>query len=388
MFELSVKAGMPFVSVTTDDPVTMVEVMEFLLGVSVPQYNHKDLLKKDTVYWTTSLTEEHVSRAVYLNLLEHDSVVIIVNQELKSHLIFDVGVLPTPQKLKSNYLTQITTADVVELIMPCLTGLTIKNTMNVVRLASAKYGELTPEGVYGVRSLILGATAGLNRVDTALPLYIQNNALDTWISVNKPYFPKAVDARLIPRGLLLVGSAGVGKTQGAKFIANSFGVPLYHLDLSSTLNRYVGSSEANLSNILRNLDNEAPAVLLIDEVEKLFSQQDDSGVTSRLLAQLLWWLQEHTTPIFVVMTTNDIEAIPPELYRAGRIDCVFEIPKITELNDALKLVEAILSSMGLKHLAVGTIHAQDTLVDAIELPMSHAEITQLTINTIKELALV
>jgi ATP-dependent 26S proteasome regulatory subunit len=114
-----------------------------------------------------------------------------------------------------------------------------------------------------------------------------------------------------------------GKTEGAKAIASAFGVPLYRLDLGTMMGKFVGDSENNLNAALQQIDEVEPCVVIFDEVEKVFkgaSGGGDSGVTARMLSQLLWWLQEHKTKVFTVMTTNDVNAIPQELYRPGRID--------------------------------------------------------------------
>jgi SpoVK/Ycf46/Vps4 family AAA+-type ATPase len=160
-----------------------------------------------------------------------------------------------------------------------------------------------------------------------LGLYEPYKPLEDWLQLNAPFFSDSTDPRLIPRGLLLNGPSGTGKSLAAKHIANTFNVPLYRLDLSATLGRYVGDSESAFARALYSIDDEKSAVLLIDEAEKLFETQSDQGVTRRILSQLLWWAQEHTSRVMLVLT-NDMTSIPQELLRGRRIDKVFTLSKL------------------------------------------------------------
>ena len=107
---------------------------------------------------------------------------------------------------------------------------------------------------------------------------------------------------------------------GAKHIAKSLELPLYLLNLGALSSKYFSESEKHMVRCLQQAENSAPCVLLIDEAEKLFAHTEDSGTSARLLAHLLWWLQEHNGKVLTIMTTNDESIIPPELWREGRID--------------------------------------------------------------------
>jgi SpoVK/Ycf46/Vps4 family AAA+-type ATPase len=145
--------------------------------------------------------------------------------------------------------------------------------------------------------------------------------------------------------LLFDGAAGTGKTAASKYIAQKFGVPLYHLDLGAMKGKYVGESEGNLIAALTQVDQVEPCVVILDEVEKIFQNSGDSGVTSGLLSQLLWWLQEHKTQVFTVMTTNNRLAIPPELYREGRIDAVMVFMGLEDFNTGYEFGKGALDRM-------------------------------------------
>src|SRR5256885_9644057 len=133
-----------------------------------------------------------------------------------------------------------------------------------------------------------------------------------------------------PKGLLLLGVQGCGKSLTAKVIANQWGLPLLRLDMGRIFSTFIGSSEENLRKAIRVAECVAPAVLWVDEIEKglsgtASSGQVDGGVTARVFGAMLTWLQEKTAPVFVVATANKIEALPPELLRKGRFDEIFFI---------------------------------------------------------------
>jgi len=139
-----------------------------------------------------------------------------------------------------------------------------------------------------------------------------------------------------------------GKSAASKFIANQWGVPLYHLDIGSLKDKYVGGSEAGLNAALSQVDSLGPCILLLDEAEKAFSSQSDSGVTTSLLGTLLWWLQEHESRVFTVMTTNCRESIPKELYREGRIDEVMVFKGLESWMEAVEFAAHIYKTLALK----------------------------------------
>lgn len=130
-----------------------------------------------------------------------------------------------------------------------------------------------------------------------------------------------------PRGILLLGVQGAGKSYCAKAIATAWKRPLLRMDVCALYDRYVGESERRLRDALNQAERMAPVVLWIDEVEKAFasaaSRSTDGGLSQRMFGALLTWMQEHTAPVFLVATANDIEALPPELLRKGRFDEIF-----------------------------------------------------------------
>jgi ATP-dependent 26S proteasome regulatory subunit len=133
-----------------------------------------------------------------------------------------------------------------------------------------------------------------------------------------------------PKGLLLLGVQGAGKSLLAKAVASQWHLPLLRLDLGRVFSELVGSSENNIRSALRLAESVAPCVLWIDEIEKglggvASSHNSDAGTTARIFASILTWMQEKTSPVFVIATANDISKLPPEMLRKGRFDEIFFI---------------------------------------------------------------
>lgn len=142
-----------------------------------------------------------------------------------------------------------------------------------------------------------------------------------------------------PKGVLLVGVPGCGKSLSAKAIASNWGLPLYRLDMSGILGMYVGQSESQLKDALDTADRVAPCVLWIDEIEKALASGGDSGTSRRLIGQFLFWLQESTAKVFLVATANDVTTLPPELLRKGRFDEMFfvDLPDRIDREEIVRL---------------------------------------------------
>ena len=145
-----------------------------------------------------------------------------------------------------------------------------------------------------------------------------------------------------PRGILLVGVPGCGKSLSAKSISANWKLPLYRLDFATVQGSYVGQSEQQLKDALTTAENVAPCILWIDEIEKGLSgagSSNDGGVSTRMVGQFLFWMQECTKQVFVVATANDVSMLPSELLRRGRFDELFfvDLPTADERRDILAL---------------------------------------------------
>lgn len=142
-----------------------------------------------------------------------------------------------------------------------------------------------------------------------------------------------------PRGILLVGVPGCGKSLSAKSISANWKLPLYRLDFATVQGSYVGQSEQQLKDALTTAENVSPCILWIDEIEKGLSSSNDGGVSTRMVGQFLFWLQECKKQVFVVATANDVSMLPSELLRRGRFDELFfiDLPTADERREILAL---------------------------------------------------
>ncbi len=141
-----------------------------------------------------------------------------------------------------------------------------------------------------------------------------------------------------PRGILMVGIPGCGKSLAAKAVASRWELPLYLLDFATVQGQYVGQSERQLKEALETAERVSPCILWIDEIEKgLSGNKSDSGVTTRMIGQFLFWLQECKKEVFVVATANDTSSLPPELLRKGRFDEMFfvDLPNTAERKEII-----------------------------------------------------
>ncbi len=147
-----------------------------------------------------------------------------------------------------------------------------------------------------------------------------------------------------PKGLLMVGVQGCGKSLSAKAIAAEWNLPLLRLDVGQIFDSFIGNSEANMRKAIALAEAMSPTILWLDEIEKGFagtlgSGGNDSGVTARVFGTFLTWMQEKTKPVFVIATANNIEQLPPELLRKGRFDEIFfiDLPGLEERKHIFKI---------------------------------------------------
>ena len=169
------------------------------------------------------------------------------------------------------------------------------------------------------------------------------DVLKDWLKQRKQAFSQeAKDFGLpLPKGVLLVGPQGTGKSLVAKAIANSWSMPLLRLDVGRLFAGLVGASEARTRETIQRAEAMAPCILWIDEIDKAFGGdgRSDGGTSQRVLANILTWMSEKTSSVFLVATANGIDKLPAELLRKGRFDEIFmlELPSQNERNSILKL---------------------------------------------------
>lgn len=170
--------------------------------------------------------------------------------------------------------------------------------------------------------------------------------LKAWLGLRKQAFSKEARAfgLPVPRGILLAGVPGAGKSLIAKAAAHLYHVPLIRFDLGKVFGSLVGQSESNVRLAIRTAEALNSAVLWLDEIDKAFagmnsSSTGDSGVSQRVFGNIITWMQEKTLPVFIIATANRIEGLPPELLRKGRFDEIFfvDLPSKKERKDIFRI---------------------------------------------------
>ncbi len=222
-----------------------------------------------------------------------------------------------------------------ERLLQAARGLTLNEAENVFARILVRHrclsAEQVPEFLAEKRQLIR-KNGLLEYYDTAESFATVGGlaALKDWLAKRGAAFTPAARAYGLPppRGLLLLGVQGCGKSLCAKAAANAWQVPLLRFDMGRMFGSLVGSSEDNVRRAIQVAESVAPAVLWVDEIDKAFagthgSTFSDAGTTARVFGTFLTWLSEKTAPVFVVATANDISQLPPELLRKGRFDDLF-----------------------------------------------------------------
>jgi SpoVK/Ycf46/Vps4 family AAA+-type ATPase len=233
--------------------------------------------------------------------------------------------------LASTYLQGLSEMEVKNVI----TSLIVKGSVTKDDLKELKF----------TKQKLFNEIAGLEAIITEQDFQIAGlDNLKDWLNEKKslmdPTKKDELEKRGIPslKGILLTGVPGCGKSLCAKATSSIFNVPLYRLDLATVQGEYVGQSERQLKAALDTAEYVSPCVLWIDEIEKGLNDFN-SSVTSKMIGQFLFWLQENKKPVFVIASANSIDKLPPELVRKGRFDEIFfvDLPKDYERKELLKL---------------------------------------------------
>ncbi|TCV84132.1 AAA family ATPase [Sulfurirhabdus autotrophica] len=225
-------------------------------------------------------------------------------------------------------------AAMVDQLIQHLRGLNKEDALRHIRQAMRDDGRLTQEDLTRVIKFKRDALAGNGSLsyETDVVDFSQVGGqanLKRWLEVRYKPFVDVNDVFGVdrPKGVLLLGVQGSGKSLAAKAVAGSWGLPLMRLDFATLYNKFFGETERNLRNALAAAEQMAPCVLWLDEIEKGLSGDgtggSDGGVSHRVLGTLLTWLSERKSKVFIVATSNDISRLPPELIRKGRFDEIF-----------------------------------------------------------------
>jgi SpoVK/Ycf46/Vps4 family AAA+-type ATPase len=220
---------------------------------------------------------------------------------------------------------------VLEQLLRNIRGLTVNDARRLVHAAIVDDGAITESDIPEV----MQAKHQLLNQDDVLAFEFETSSfadlagmknLKQWLMQRERFFHQTqgvagIDA---PKGILLLGVQGCGKSVAAKAVAGVWKVPLLRLDFGRLYNKYYGETERNIRKALQTAEVMSPCVLWIDELEKGIAVKDnDDGTSQRLLGTMLTWMAENKRPVFIVATSNNIDQLPPELIRKGRLDEIF-----------------------------------------------------------------
>lgn len=214
------------------------------------------------------------------------------------------------------------------LILDAGAGMTRRNFEDAVSLSLIRIGRIQPATIWELKSQQLLA-GGLLKLHQGPESFESLCGLTHFKDFTRRLLQPRDNVLLRPKGLLLLGVWGAGKSSAVYALGNATGRRVLEMSMASLRDKYVGESEKNIEQALATADAMEPCVLLLDEVEKALAGVGseggggDSGLGSRIFGQLLTWLQNHTSDVFVVCTCNDISQLPPEFSRAERFDGIF-----------------------------------------------------------------
>lgn len=256
----------------------------------------------------------------------------------------------------------------INLLIRNLKGLAINDARRLVRAAIVDDGAITRDDLPEV----MAAKYKLLSQDDVLSFELDTSSfgelagmknLKTWLMQREKFFHQTTNmpGMECPKGILLLGVQGCGKSVAAKAVAGIWKVPLMRLDFGRLYNKYYGETERNIREALRTAEIMSPCVLWIDELEKGISvSENDDGTSQRLLGTMLTWMAENKQPVFIVATSNNIESLPPELIRKGRLDEVFfvDLPQQAVREEIFRIHagkrKLDFNGLDLNHLAVMT----------------------------------
>jgi SpoVK/Ycf46/Vps4 family AAA+-type ATPase len=239
--------------------------------------------------------------------------------------------------------------DGIDELVQAMRGMTLQQARKVIAFAALDDGKLTADDVKRVlqrKVQVLHEDGLLDYVPPEMnPAQLGGfSGLKQWLQRARVGFGAKAKAFNLPtpRGILIVGIQGCGKSLAAKTIAREWQMPLLKLDAGRLYDKFIGESEKNFRRAVTLAETMSPAILWIDEIEKSMGQSDsdaDGGLSRRLFGYFLTWLQEKSGDVFVVATANDLSRIPPELLRKGRFDEIFfvDLPDETERAAILQI---------------------------------------------------
>lgn len=317
---------------------------------------HHELNRLEIIALLKRIAEDNLYREEYSATIFIVSTTVVIPNELENYItVFDIP-LPTEQEINEivrNFVNDINIEvdqDVLDEIAVSFKGLNEFQINQILNLAYQNGGYIDAKDKY----LILKEKEQFIKKAGMLEIVNFKESIDDigglevlkeWLTRKAKVFQnldKAIKFGVdVPKGIMIVGMPGCGKSLTAKATASLFEIPLVRLDVGRLLGKYVGESEENMRKALKLSESISPCVLWIDELEKAFAGVGSEGgdVTTRLFGQFLTWMQEKENTVFIVATANDISKIPPEFLRKGRFDELFfvDLPNDEERRKILEI---------------------------------------------------
>ena len=320
------------------NPLEALELIERLNSLT-----SKIFILKDFHLFLNDISIVRKIKNLSIKLKNNNSHIIITASEIQmSQLLREIITilefpLPTLYDIKNELVRLFQVTSIGNLINIDSLAIAYKGmTMDVIRKSIAKLVS-SQESIKRVSDIIVEEKKQLIQQTNILEFYPVNNTINdigglnnlkVWLHKRSNAFSSQAQAYGIPypRGVLLVGIQGTGKSLSAKAISQQWSIPLLRLDIGKIFDGIVGESEKKMRKMIKIAEDSEPCVLWVDEMDKAFNRgnyDSDSGTTSRVLSSFLTWLSEKSKKVFVVATANNILNMPPEILRKGRFDEIF-----------------------------------------------------------------
>lgn len=317
---------------------------------------HHELKRPEIIALLKRISENNLYKEDYSATIFIVSTTVVIPNELENYItVFDIP-LPTEKEINEiihNFINDIdikVDQDILGEIAVSFKGLNEFQINQILNLAYQDGGYIDKRDKY----LILKEKEQFIKKAGMLEIINFKESIDDigglenlkkWLTRKAKVF-RSLDKAIkfgvdVPKGIMIIGMPGCGKSLTAKATASLFEIPLVRLDVGRLLGKYVGESEENMRKALKLSEAISPCVLWIDELEKAFAGVGSEGgdVTTRLFGQFLTWMQEKENTVFIVATANDISKIPPEFLRKGRFDELFfvDLPSAEERRKILEI---------------------------------------------------
>lgn len=358
-----------------------------------------------------------VLSAVYLARENLNTLIVVTGDPVWSRLI-NLGLVTTLDypdskeienqlmtfitKYKNRYQIDWTTTD-LQYVVTILKGFSEMQIDNILSAEIAINNGLFKKNIHKLteqKNRLFGSIPNVEYINVNDDIGVSGlDNLKKWLIDKKQIFFSSYDVLrkydlTFPKGILLAGVPGCGKSLSAKMISHEWQLPLFKFNLDTIYDKWLGESERKMQDALRFIDNIAPCVLWIDEIEKALSSQEGSNDTGkRIISQFLFWLQESKSRVFLVATANDISLLPPELFRKGRFSEIFfvDLPNKKErettilyyLDKSLHFVASPLELQQLVEISEGYSYADiETAIKEVTQKLIISSDATININTI------